>query len=74
MIVDGHFETRAGRGTVGGPHVAKIQAQDGIGYETYGEWEPDGRLLFPVREVSVDLPKESGQVYNFELSAVESEN
>src|SRR3954447_10861772 len=65
-IKDGHYDTSLGdaRGTVGGPHLVRIQGRDGI---ARGELI-NGMLLFRDYNTKVDLPKKSGE-QNFEVPA-----
>ncbi len=65
-IKDGHYQTVAKLGIVGGPHVVTITGTDGVPYKTQGVLIPIGRPLFPEYEVRVDFPKESG-TYDFEV-------
>lgn len=52
-INDGRYQTFAGKGTVGGPHVVRITGYDGPpGGETSG-----GRRLFREYRFQVDLPR-----------------
>jgi hypothetical protein len=68
-IADGNYETMAGMGTVGGPHVVTIFGADGIPYKMEdGNTNPMGKPLFPSYETEVDLPKQSG-TYDFEVPA-----
>ena len=56
-ISDGSYHTRAGKGHVGGPHVATIIATDGSRPEN-----PDvDNSLFPPYRIKIDLPKEDGE-------------
>jgi hypothetical protein len=63
-IKDGHYDTSTGdsRGTVGGPHLVRIQGRDGI---PRGELI-NGMPLFRDYNTKVDLPKKSGE-QNFEV-------
>jgi len=65
-IKDGHYDTRDGasRGTIGGPHLVRIQGRDGI---PRGELL-NGMPLFRDYNTTVDLPKKSGE-QNFEVPA-----
>ncbi len=59
-IVDGKYQTMAGQGTVGGPHIVRITGTDGVPYRTpEGALIPVGRPLFAEYEERVDLPRES---------------
>jgi hypothetical protein len=70
-IIDGQYKTMPGQGTVGGPHVVTIVGTDGVAYKTKtGLYIPIGRSLFPEIEKSIDIPKESGAVHDFDLTAV----
>lgn len=63
-IKDGKFDTRAGgRGTVGGPHVVKIMALDGVPAEEM----PEGTPLAPEYTTQVDLPKKEGHQLEFNI-------
>lgn len=63
-IKDGKFDTRTnGRGTLGGPHVVKIIALDGIPAEEM----PEGTPLAPEYTTQVDLPKKSGHQLEFNI-------
>ena len=56
-ISDGSYNTRAGKGHVGGPHVATIIATDGTQPEN-----PDvDNSLFPPYRTKIDLPKEDSK-------------
>lgn len=50
----GHYETRPGKGTVGGPHVAHVTGYDG---KPVGE-AALGMPLFTEYEIPVELPRE----------------
>jgi len=65
-IMDGHYDTRNedGRGTLGGSHLVRIRAFDGI---PAGELR-DGRLLFPDYSTTADLPKHDA-TQDFEVPA-----
>jgi hypothetical protein len=68
-ISDGNYETMAGQGTVGGPHVVTIFGADGIPYKMDdGNMNPIGKPLFSSYQAKVDLPKQSG-TYDFEVPA-----
>jgi hypothetical protein len=68
-IADGNYETIAGQGTVGGPHVVTIFGADGIPYKMEdGNTNPIGKPLFSTYQAKVDLPRESG-TYDFEVPA-----
>jgi hypothetical protein len=54
QISNGAYDTRDGKGVVGGPHVAVIQGFDGTGTNP-GEM---GKPLFNPQRIDVDLPKE----------------
>jgi hypothetical protein len=63
-IDEGRFETRPGKGAVGGPHRVRIQ-----GYEGGGSGEaPMGPLLFSEHRTTVDLPEEAS-THDFEVPA-----
>ncbi len=56
QIHDGRYQTTAGAGTMGGPHILTITGFEAIpGAEGV---DPDDGLLFSSFEVSVDLPLE----------------
>jgi hypothetical protein len=64
-VFDGRYETMAGLGHVGGPHIVSIAGHDGIPFDQGdGVMNPVGKPLFPTFKVEVDLPKESG-TYDF---------
>ncbi len=55
-IVDGKFTSAdADRGHVGGPHIVRVVGLDGKGD---GDLFPNGQMLFPDYETTIDLPKE----------------
>src|SRR5262245_9737346 len=58
-IKDGRYDTRIleGRGTVGGPHLVRIQGLDGV---VRGELL-NGIPLFPEYVTKADLPKKDGE-------------
>lgn len=56
-IRQGRFDTRSGKGVVGGPHVVKISGSDGQP-DDLGLF-PSGTPLFPEYVHRVDLPQES---------------
>lgn len=60
-IVDGEFETPAGKGLIGGPHKVIITGWDGVPYQESGETVEDGKELFPKYETTFDFPKEDGE-------------
>ncbi|ASV74064.1 hypothetical protein THTE_1462 [Thermogutta terrifontis] len=65
-IKDGKYDTRQnGRGTVGGPHVVRIIALDGVPAEEL----PEGTPLAPEYVTHVDLPKENNHQENFNIHA-----
>lgn len=59
-IKEGRYDSRTeGVGHIGGPHKVRIT---GLSGESSGdEYFPEGTLLFPEYEVSVDLGQESGE-------------
>ncbi|MGB9689681.1 hypothetical protein [Thermogutta sp.] len=68
-IKDGKFDTRNnGRGTIGGPHVVRIIALDGVP----GEELPEGAPLAPEYVTHADLPKENNHQENFNIPARET--
>lgn len=54
-IVDGRYNTPAKEGVLGEAYIARVRGYDGV-RDAKGEL-PDGRELFPEREVPLDLPK-----------------
>lgn len=57
-IKDGAFATEDGRGHVGGAYVIRVTGFDGIPVEGgEGTMDNTGTELFPVYEMTVDLPK-----------------
>jgi hypothetical protein len=58
-IKDGVYRTRAGQGTVGGPHTATISGYDGIAFQSGPMINPMGKPLFAKVRISVDLPKQT---------------
>lgn len=60
-IIDGNYETPAGKGIIGGPHNVVISGWDGVPYQESGETVEDGKELFPKYETTVDFPKEDGE-------------
>lgn len=65
-IVDGHYTTRAGQGTVGGPHVVTVSGFDGVAFEQSGVMNPMGRPMFEDVKIEIDVPKEAA-TRDFEL-------
>ncbi len=61
IIQDGAFDTRAatGKGTVGGPHIVRIDGFDGQGGN---DDSPFGNALFRDYQQSVDLPQEDTEM------------
>ncbi len=57
-IEQGAYQTPAGRGCVGGPHLVEIVGQDGVGFESEEGYQADGQSLFPAYATEVDLPSE----------------
>jgi len=56
-IVNGKFNSAsAGRGHVGGPHLVRVVGLDGKGD---GDLFPNGQMLFPDYETTIDLPKDA---------------
>ncbi|WDI44636.1 hypothetical protein [Bremerella sp. P1] len=56
-IIDGEFSSAgADRGHVGGPHLVRVVGLDGLGD---GDLFPNGQMLFPDYETTLDLPKEA---------------
>ena len=62
-IRDGHYATEPGKGTVGGPHIARITGYDG---KPAGGLKPLGNVLFGPREFPVNLPK-ANATHDFEI-------
>lgn len=58
-IKDGVYRTRAGQGTIGGPHVATVSGFDGVPYQSGPMTNPMGKPLFTNVQISVDLPKQT---------------
>ena len=63
-IIDGHYQTPSGKGTVGGPHKVTIYGYDGNAEAAEGS--PFGTSIFPGYETEVDLPKEA-TTHNFDV-------
>ncbi|MCA9205406.1 MAG: hypothetical protein KDA59_20280 [Planctomycetales bacterium] len=57
-IVDGHYETAAGKGVIGGPHQVRIVGYDGIPISMEGEELTDGQPLFTPYITTIDFPAE----------------
>lgn len=56
-VKDGKYTTPAGEGAGRGPMIVQVTGYDGVGYKTAeGGWEPDGRRLFPIYIMKVQLP------------------
>ncbi len=63
QIENGAFDSHKQKtGHVGGPHVVRITALDGVVSDEF----PNGVPLFPDYEIKVDLPKEDG-TQNFDV-------
>lgn len=58
-IINGRYQTPAGKGVQGGAYYIHITGTDGVPYSEGGEEIPDGKDLFPKYEVEFDFPKES---------------
>lgn len=69
-IVDGKYETREGKGIIGGPHIVIITGSDGVPYEECGETVQGGKQLFPRYQTEVDFPKEDGEE-NFDVPEID---
>lgn len=52
----GVLKTEPERQVVGGPHWIQLLAYDGVAYEDREGVMPQGRALFPLTQVAVDLP------------------
>lgn len=52
----GELKTEPERQVVGGPHWIQLLAYDGVAYEDREGVMPQGRALFPLTQVAVDLP------------------
>jgi hypothetical protein len=65
IIKDGAYSTATlgGKGTVGGPHIARIEGFDG----KEGNDLPLGRLLFSDFQKEVELPKSSSTTLDFDI-------
>ncbi len=61
IIQDGTYDTRAvtGKGTVGGPHIVRIDGFDG---KDSNDDSPFGNSLFREYRQAVDLPKEDAEM------------
>ena len=58
-IEAGKFDTRNGKGVVGGPYVVKISGNDGK-QDELGLF-PSGQPLFEEHVINIDLPKEDSE-------------
>lgn len=58
-IKDGVYRTRAGYGTIGGPHLATISGYDGVPFQSGAMTIPLGKPLFANVQISIDLPKQT---------------
>lgn len=68
-IVDGSYETDDGRGMVGGPHVVRIFATDGVAVEIPGEGLNEfGTPLGPDLVQQVDFPMQD-TTHDFDFTA-----
>ncbi len=64
-IEDGEYRTPPDKGTVGGPHIARITAGDG---KVVSELAPYGKYLGKAEyRVKLDIPREDGE-YDLEIS------
>ena len=59
-IQDGRYQTPAGQGAIGGPHVVTISGFDGVAFEDGPVKNPMGKRLFASYQTKTDLPKEAG--------------
>ena len=66
IIEDGRYVTSSGKGTVGGPHIVRIEGLDG---KASGEM-PYGNPLFEDYKVILDLPKEDTS-HDFDVPATQ---
>lgn len=58
-IKDGVYRLGPGRGTIGGPHVARISGFDGKPIQDGPIVNPMGKPLFANVQISIDLPKQA---------------
>ena len=65
-IEDGHYDTGAEAGVVGGPHTVRIVGYDGVPTKMEGETLPDGQPLFAPYETTFDFPDQPTEK-NFEI-------
>jgi hypothetical protein len=65
-IENGVYCTPAGKGIVGGPHLVRIVGYDGVPISMAGEEIPEGKLLFPAYETTIDFPKQATE-QNFDI-------
>lgn len=63
-IEDGKYASPSGKGTVGGPHVVRINGSNGVPHDE----SPLGTALFPEYRTNVDLPKETA-THDFDVPA-----
>lgn len=68
QIRNGSYDTKSGRGVVGGPHTAIIEGFDGKGANP---GEP-GRPIFKPQRIDADLPK-ADTTKNFDIPASAAE-
>ncbi|EAQ80816.1 hypothetical protein DSM3645_12386 [Blastopirellula marina DSM 3645] len=64
LIRDGKYDTQSGLGVVGGAHLVRIEAFDGV---VHGD-NADGKLITKPYEQSFELPMTSGTL-DFEIPA-----
>lgn len=71
QIKSGQFDSRAGRSPMEGRHRVLISGFDGVAYTSeIGEQVDnilEGRPLFPMHVVEIDIPKAQGTVLNFDV-------
>lgn len=76
QIKAGQFDSRAGRSPMEGLHRVLISGFDGVAYtsEIAGmvEHNPEGKPLFPLYAVEVEIPKAQGTVLDFDVPKTSS--
>lgn len=76
QIKAGQFDSRAGRSPMEGRHRVLISGFDGVAYtsEIGGllDDNPEGRPLFPLYAVEVEIPKAQGTVLDFDVPKTSS--
>ncbi len=69
VVKNGKYATESGKGTVGGPHIARITGYDGNPADgSEAELKPFGNVLFGPREFKLDIPK-SASTHDFAVPA-----